>query len=66
MQDIANGRKHCVFLRREILFVSLVRDKHCCVLLFICIFFKSVNIFLAFWVNVPLPQVGKFCVPSAL
>ena len=40
VRNVSDGRTHFVLVWRKILFVSLVRDKHCFVLIFIlCIFF---------------------------
>ena len=55
---------HFVSVWRKILFVSLVGNKHCFVLLYICNFLNSVTILCAFWVNYSSPQIRKMCAPN--
>ena len=68
VRNISDGRTHFVLLWRKILFVSLVRDKHCLVLslysLYLCVFFNSVTICCAFCVNYSPPQIKNMCAPN--
>ena len=41
VRNVSNGRTHCVLVWKKILFVSLLRDKHCFVLILhpLCLYF---------------------------
>ena len=67
VRNVSDGRTHYVLVWRKILFVSLVRDKHCFVLIFIlciCIFLYFVTIPFAFCENYLPPQIRRTHLPK--
>jgi hypothetical protein len=64
VQNISDERTHCVLVRRKILFVNLVKDKHCFVFPLHLQFFKFCNYHCAFWVNYSPPQIRNTCAPN--
>jgi hypothetical protein len=67
VRNILDGRTHCVLVWWMILFVSLVRDKHCFVLSnYDCNynFFNSLTILCAFCLNYSPPQIRNTCAPN--
>ena len=65
VRNVSDGRTHFVLVWRKILFVSLVRDKHCFVLslypLYLYFFFVFWTILCALCVNYSPPQIRNTC-----
>ena len=68
VRNVSDGRTHFVLVWRKILFVSLVRDKHCIVLilypLYLYFFLYFVTIPCAFCENYSPPQIRNTCAPN--
>jgi len=63
VRNVSDGRTHFVLVWRKILFVRLVRDKHCFVIsLYPLFFFFLVTILCAFFVNYSPTQIRNTCV----
>jgi len=66
VRNVSDGRTHFLLVWRKILFVSLVRDKHCFVLsshhLFFFLYF--VTILCAFCVKYSPPHIRDTCAPN--
>jgi len=66
VRNVSDGRTHFMLVWK-ILFVSLVRGKHCVVLSlypFYLNFLHSVNIICVFYVNYSPPQIRSTCAPN--
>jgi len=67
VSNISDGRTHFLLVWRKILFVSLVRDKHCCVLILYSLylyFFYFVTIPCTFYENYSPPQIRHTHLPK--
>jgi hypothetical protein len=67
MQNVSDGRAHFVLIWRKILFVRLVRDKHCFVLNLCPLYLSVLNcvtIVCALGVNYSTPLARNRCVPN--
>ena len=64
VRNVLDGRTRFLLVWRKILFVSLVRDKHCFLLPLHLYFFYSVTILCAFWVNYSPPQIRNTYAPN--
>ena len=68
VRNISDGRTHRVLVWRKILFVSLLRDKHCFILilypLYLCFFLYFVTIPCVFYENYLTPQIRRTHAPK--
>jgi len=62
VRNILDGQTHFVPVWRKILFVSLVRDKHCFILILYPLYFVTIPC--AFCENYSPPQIRNMCVPN--